>query len=329
MSYYYNIALVGCSKQKQTGWHPARELYSSPLFRAAARYAATGPFSHWFILSAQYGLVHPDDWIASYDLSLTDMPRVIRQSWASRVAWGLMPFATPTQRPTLTLLAGRTYCRELDEALAGRKQRKETMNLLFDDARDVDEWAMTAGAAHPALGRAALWLLAGLVGLLTLGGWAVGVIIAAAWGWGVVLRRSETATVAARADCAGLAEVLAADTQVVRLSDDELLAGCEEAFALSLSGAAHAHYDELIRRLLGRSVIPASHHTVVFSDFDQTGAECRHESVELTNVYGVPVLFFAESNTGHAVCLTPQSALRLHTATSAFLAATAPQGEVK
>jgi hypothetical protein len=52
-----DIGLVACSRRKADRSLPARELYVSPLFRAAFGYAERryGP-ERWFILSARHGL---------------------------------------------------------------------------------------------------------------------------------------------------------------------------------------------------------------------------------------------------------------------------------
>jgi hypothetical protein len=40
----------------------------------------------WFVLSAEYGLVQPDEWIGPYDRYLPDTPLAYRQAWG---AWAL------------------------------------------------------------------------------------------------------------------------------------------------------------------------------------------------------------------------------------------------
>jgi hypothetical protein len=75
------IAIVACCGQKLDRAAPAGDLYISPLFKKAAAYART--FDRWYILSAKYGLVHPDDVIEPYDCTLLKMRK------ADRLAWGL------------------------------------------------------------------------------------------------------------------------------------------------------------------------------------------------------------------------------------------------
>jgi hypothetical protein len=85
-----NVGLVACSRSKLDHPAPARELYVSPLFRAARSYAERwyGP-GRWFILSARYGLVAPDQLLEPYDLSLRQLNGAEREAWGDRVAVAL------------------------------------------------------------------------------------------------------------------------------------------------------------------------------------------------------------------------------------------------
>ncbi len=79
------IGLVGCAKSKRADPAPARDLYDpSALFRGARCFVERS-CDRWFILSAKYGLVHPEWMIERYQLSLTDASRAERESWAARV----------------------------------------------------------------------------------------------------------------------------------------------------------------------------------------------------------------------------------------------------
>ena len=82
-----HIGLVACSRTKADQPAPARELYVSPLFRAARAYAEGryGP-GQWLILSARYGLVDPDQVLAPYDLSLRQLTAAQREAWGDRIA---------------------------------------------------------------------------------------------------------------------------------------------------------------------------------------------------------------------------------------------------
>jgi hypothetical protein len=82
-----DVGLVACSRLKADRPLPAGELYISPLFRAASAYAERryGP-EGWLILSARFGLVHPDQVLAPYDLSLRQITAAERAAWGDRVA---------------------------------------------------------------------------------------------------------------------------------------------------------------------------------------------------------------------------------------------------
>lgn len=79
------IGVVGCSKTKLREAAPARELYSSPLFRAARDYCEA-TYDRWLILSALYGLVEPHEVIDPYDVTLLTMSPASRRMWAMGVA---------------------------------------------------------------------------------------------------------------------------------------------------------------------------------------------------------------------------------------------------
>jgi len=81
-----DIGLVSCTKKKQDHPCPARELYAaSALFRKARAYCERH-YDAWYILSAKYGLVHPDQVLEPYDVTLKRMPMADRRAWGRRVS---------------------------------------------------------------------------------------------------------------------------------------------------------------------------------------------------------------------------------------------------
>jgi hypothetical protein len=62
----------------------AKDLYSSPLFGFERAFAERVGVP-WFILSAEHGLVLPDERIAPYSLYLPRTPRTYREAWGKRV----------------------------------------------------------------------------------------------------------------------------------------------------------------------------------------------------------------------------------------------------
>lgn len=107
-----NIGLVGCSQTKHFGTYPAKNLYSSTLFKFAFAHAMQY-CDQVFILSAKYGLLHPETHIQHYDMTLDDM------GVAQRVAWGDKTFQqiedAVSTRDHLYFFCGRLYRDALPE----------------------------------------------------------------------------------------------------------------------------------------------------------------------------------------------------------------------
>ncbi len=102
----FTVALVSCVKAKAAVAAPARELYTSPLFRKMRAYAERCG-DRWYVLSAKYGLVMPDRVIAPYEVTLHGMPKPARVAWAERVSAELLTELPPAS--TVVCLAGRWY----------------------------------------------------------------------------------------------------------------------------------------------------------------------------------------------------------------------------
>ncbi len=111
------IYLVSCVSKKRATPSPAKDLYTSPLFRKARAYVERtgGP---WFVLSAKYGLVHPNEVIEPYDLTLNTMGRSDRRRWAGRVLTQLESHLDSVG--AVTFMAGQRYREFLEPSLRGR-----------------------------------------------------------------------------------------------------------------------------------------------------------------------------------------------------------------
>ena len=108
------IVLVSCVKTKAPEPRPARDLYTSPLFKLASFYAEKiSP--HWYVLSAKNGLIHPDEVIAPYEQTLTNMPEVERKAWAANVLESLKDIVSPGD--LVVFLAGVKYRQDLIRSL--------------------------------------------------------------------------------------------------------------------------------------------------------------------------------------------------------------------
>ena len=107
------LVLVSCVKSKLRAPAPARDLYVSDGFRKARRLAEQAVA--WRILSAKYGLVHPDTWLEPYETSLNSMGVAARRQWAEQALGALLPLARQTGQ--VIILAGVRYREQLVSAL--------------------------------------------------------------------------------------------------------------------------------------------------------------------------------------------------------------------
>ena len=110
------IYLVSCVKSKLPYPAPARELYSSVWFKAARRFVESRS-ADWFILSAQHGLVHPDQLIKPYEAALNRMPADDRRLWAKITAQQIERQIAPGP---VAFLAGSNYREFLIPLLAAK-----------------------------------------------------------------------------------------------------------------------------------------------------------------------------------------------------------------
>jgi hypothetical protein len=109
------IGLVACCKKKVSVPSRAEELYISPLFRFASLYCKQ-QYKDWFILSAKYGLLSPDEFIRPYNLTLQDKTKLERQEWGQQVFEQLQ--TVNLQSEIFFLHAGRLYCEPLQNLIA-------------------------------------------------------------------------------------------------------------------------------------------------------------------------------------------------------------------
>jgi hypothetical protein len=101
-----SLVLVSCVKSKLPRSVPAQDLYTSTLFTGCRTFArASG--APWFILSAKYGLVDPNEVIAPYEFTLNRLGVAARRVWAENVLAELLP--KTKSRKTIVFLAGVRY----------------------------------------------------------------------------------------------------------------------------------------------------------------------------------------------------------------------------
>jgi hypothetical protein len=111
------VALVSCVKQKRDTSAPARDLYLSQLFLGFRRYAESRADS-WYILSAEHGVLCPEQVVAPYERTLHAMPKRERVSWGWRVRLQLLDLLPSDAE--IVLLAGMRYREEIEPFLRER-----------------------------------------------------------------------------------------------------------------------------------------------------------------------------------------------------------------
>ena len=111
--------LLGCVSQKNANPLAAKELYRSELFRRRRRYAeASG--APWWIVSAEYGLVGPDQVVAPYDTRIARLLLPARQRLAEDVATDLERELGTLDGKRLEIHAGEEYVLAIGPALRAR-----------------------------------------------------------------------------------------------------------------------------------------------------------------------------------------------------------------
>ena len=111
------IYLVSCVGQKQPVRAAAQDLYTSAWFRKARQYVVKSSCP-WFILSAEYGVVCPEQILEPYDKSLNTMDISERRAWARRVK-AQMEIALP-DAIEVVIFAGAKYRECLESWLRSR-----------------------------------------------------------------------------------------------------------------------------------------------------------------------------------------------------------------
>lgn len=102
------LGLVGCSAGKKAGLWPAEQLYNSRLFQGRRAWVLA-TCDDWYILSAKHGLLHPQDPVYSYNLSLHHLNARARREWSRNVLHQLLCQDIPWRHAKVELHAGHMY----------------------------------------------------------------------------------------------------------------------------------------------------------------------------------------------------------------------------
>lgn len=111
-----DVILIGCVKRKLPTAALARDLYASPLFHRGRAYAERAGVP-WFILSAQHGLVAPDDELEPYDLRLSATSRQYRREWGGGVVAALRKALGSIDGLSIEIHAGSAYVDSIRDEL--------------------------------------------------------------------------------------------------------------------------------------------------------------------------------------------------------------------
>lgn len=122
------IALVSCVKKKRIVRSRAADLYVSTLFRLSYEYAKKLKADQIWILSAKYGLLHPDTEVYPYELTLNSMTAAQIAKWGVGVLSQLRQVAD-LKRDHFLILAGEKYRRELVGAIEHYEVPMEGLRL--------------------------------------------------------------------------------------------------------------------------------------------------------------------------------------------------------
>ena len=114
--------VLGCVKRKAAGRHPARDLYTSTLWRRRRRYADASGL-RWFIFSAEHGLIDPGLMVAWYDGRLDDLARAVRAAKGEEAAVTLEGLLGGLGGKTIEVHAGATYVSAIRPPMEARGGR--------------------------------------------------------------------------------------------------------------------------------------------------------------------------------------------------------------
>ena len=110
----FPLAVLACSATKGSVACAARDLYSGDLFRAG-RQLAEMVADNYVILSAQHGVVEPDQVLEPYDMRLDAMSQRARVAWGAEAALCLARHIDSARRGPVLWLAGIDYWKPLEK----------------------------------------------------------------------------------------------------------------------------------------------------------------------------------------------------------------------
>lgn len=117
-----DVLLVACVKPAAARPCAAKDLYTSALFKKQRAHAERLGVP-WFIISAEHGLVAPDEWLAPYQRDLAQSPASYLAAWGTWVAARLELLAGPLVNKAIEIHAESMYFDLLGPELEKRGAR--------------------------------------------------------------------------------------------------------------------------------------------------------------------------------------------------------------
>ena len=111
------IVLIGCVATKRAAACAAADLFDSALFRGRRRHAVASGLP-WYILSAKFGLLDPDDVIGPYDVYLASQSPAYKKAWGEFVTAQLAQRRPSLRGTVIEVHAGAAYAEPLRAPLA-------------------------------------------------------------------------------------------------------------------------------------------------------------------------------------------------------------------
>lgn len=131
-------AFVGCGKSKNPGELAARDKYSSTYFQKKAQWAEENA-DEWWILSAKYGAVSPDEVIDDYDVTIGDLDRREEAAFYRSVWEEIFPPVGDWFDGRLVVLAGQDYVEALGSILDPGSWEEYEVFLPFENTDGIGE----------------------------------------------------------------------------------------------------------------------------------------------------------------------------------------------
>ena len=137
------VALIGCGAAKNPGVLPAKDKYSSNYFRLKRDYGEI-VCDDWYIVSAKYGLIDPNQKIDDYDTSITDLERdEVRELTESidNDLWDILSNDEEIEEETeVHFLMGSSYLDPLETKLFWLNNNPKTEAVYpFEDTSGIGE----------------------------------------------------------------------------------------------------------------------------------------------------------------------------------------------